>query len=279
MWTRIDLTGKKYGRWTVLGLAHLDKRKRSYYFAECECGNQKIVLGCSMSAGYSKSCGCLMRERAKARYTTHGMHKHPAHKCWMALRQRCNNPNATGYKDYGGRGIKVCARWLESFENFWADMGPTWQEGYSIDRKKVDGDYEPDNCRWATAKQQQRNRRVCRYIETPEGRMTVTDAGERFGVPRRVIFSRLHQGWPEHRLLEKVQEAVPSDLMGRTFGKWEVTGLVSRHYRRNGGNLWACRCVCGTDRSVLETSLVNGRSRSCGCAKIRSESGAFVAVH
>jgi hypothetical protein len=196
----IDLTGKRFTRWTVTGLSH-QVGKMLYWHCVCDCGTQRAVFGGDLKRGGSHSCGCLMREAAGQRKTTHGMMNHPAYRSWVYMKGRCNNPNTDGYHLYGGRGIKVCKRWSGSFERFWADMGPTWSEGLTLDRVKVNGDYKPSNCRWATRKEQAGNRRTGRIIDTPEGKMSVTEAAELFGIDRKKIYARISAGWPEHSLI------------------------------------------------------------------------------
>lgn len=195
----IDLTGKRFSRWTVSELSH-QMGKMLYWHCVCDCGTKRAVFGADLKRGRSKSCGCLMREEVVKRGTIHGMMRHPAYRSWIYMRMRCENPRTTGYHLYGGRGIKVCKRW-DSFQRFWADMGPTWREGLTIERINVDGDYKPSNCRWATWKEQAGNRRTAHIIDTPEGKMSVTEAAKCFGIRRKVIFARISYGWPEHLLL------------------------------------------------------------------------------
>lgn len=202
----IELAGQKFGRWTVERLG--EKRGRvNHWWCVCECGVRREVNGCSLREGASTSCGCYASEWSVKKHTSHGMHKHPAYLTWRAMRRRCQLPTDPGYKDYGGRGITVCDTW-QSFEGFWADMGATWAEGLTIDRKNTNGNYLPDNCRWATPKQQGNNRRNNVMIQTPLGPMNVTQASETFGVNRNTITRRMRDGWLPKELLEPAEFSV-----------------------------------------------------------------------
>lgn len=169
-----DYIGKKYGRLTILKegkMAQYGSTKMRKVICQCECGNQKEIDLNSIKRGKSISCGCYMREVSTKNSTTHGKTmlkpgvKHPDYSIWIKIKGRCLNPNTKCYHHYGGRGIKICDRWKDSFENFIQDMGWRPNINYSIERIDVNGDYCSENCKWIHKSEQTRNTRRVKLIK------------------------------------------------------------------------------------------------------------------
>lgn len=185
---QIDLSGVRFGR--LVALEREYRSKRSFWRCRCDCGATTSVVMSSLKNGVTRSCGCLARETARNLVTTHGKTRHPLYRIWNGMRNRCRNPNARSFADYGARGITVCERW-EFFQNFYDDMFPSWSPGLTIERNDNDIGYKPGNCRWATRAEQARNRRPSHFIETPWGRLTYTEAAKAAGISWESVRKRV----------------------------------------------------------------------------------------
>lgn len=202
-----DLAGQRFGRLVVLERSGSNKHKRATWKCVCDCGKFRVIEGCSLTSGNTTSCGCYPKEILINRSTRHGLVDTPTHNAWSGMRERCSNSNRPDYGHYGGRGIKVCERYLHSFKAFFEDMGEA-PKGMSIDRVDVNGHYscgrckECDrnqwqaNCRWATQKQQANNRRVNKRHEYNGRNLTLSEWSDLTGLPYGTLSQRLDKlGW------------------------------------------------------------------------------------
>lgn len=191
----IDLTGKQFGRLTVVGFyGKSPNGKLLMWLCECECGGYTKCSTADINRIHTKSCGCLQKEIVKKIKTKHGMSKEKVYAVWKTIKDRCLNKNNKKYMDYGGRGITICNEWAENFDNFFKDMGFP-EEGKSIDRIDNSKGYYKENCRWATRTEQTRNTRRNRLISFNGKTMCLQEWANILGVPRKRISDRLNMGW------------------------------------------------------------------------------------
>lgn len=190
-----DLTGLRFGRLTTESCqtrASRVNRTRTKWFCQCDCGRAAVVAATALLCGHTQSCGCLQVDRTIATSTTHGQTGGRTYRTWVRILARCRDPSNIGYPDYGGRGITVCERWL-SYENFFEDMGDR-PRGKTIERKSNGGNYQPENCCWATPKQQANNRRSNRILFWDGEDLTLAQIADTTGIARSTLWNRLNRG-------------------------------------------------------------------------------------
>lgn len=202
---KLELSGRRFGKLLVENEHGRDLHGAVMWLCVCDCGSSSVVRGTGLIAGRTRSCGCGMSEAAR-RPKTHGASKTALYRRWRAMLDRVQNPNHGEFGNYGGRGIQVCDRW-HSFIAFRADMGNTFQEELTLERVDVNGNYEPANCRWATSREQNINRRNNHKVTFQGQTMTVQEWGEKLGIKPNTIVTRLRRGWPIERALRIANEA------------------------------------------------------------------------
>lgn len=227
--------GLKIGRWTLLKRGPQSSVKTSQWFCKCECGKEGLVKAASLKGELSLSCGCYHRERVIAACTKHNKVWSREYRSYWGMKQRCYQKSSAKHCDHQARGIKICSYWLESFENFYADMGPMPSPKHSIDRIDNDGGYwcghceeckthnRPANCRWATQSQQSANTRRTRIITFNGRSMCLTDWAREIGLSGSALSERLRYGWS----IEDALTIPPGDF---STGAWEVKKIrKARH--------------------------------------------------
>jgi len=204
---KIDMTGSRFHRWTVI--REVLGRGRPYWLCECECGNRRAIDGNSLRKGTSKSCGCFKVERTKQILSKHGRSGSRVYNIWADMKTRCYNSKSKNWKHYGHRGISVCQKWQDSFEAFLADVGEPPSPKHSIDRINNNGDYEPGNVRWATQRQQHLNRRVTITLTYRGVTRPLYEWAEIIGMSPKILANRRHKGWSDKQIIETDYPAKP----------------------------------------------------------------------
>lgn len=208
----IDLTNQTFGKLKVVSRAdnrvEPSGRSKVYWLCKCECGNEKEIESSSLRAGTSKSCGCVGRGKIKNLNLSHNKYKTPEYRAYQKMKERCLNKNVDRYKNYGGRGITICDSWLESFQNFYEDMGERPSPEHSLDRKNVNGNYEKENCRWATKNQQDNNKVNTIYVQHNNETKSLSDWCRYYGLNYKST-------WKKYKLNNSFEDIIKNVNYGR----------------------------------------------------------------
>ena len=212
-----DLTGKKFGKLTVLERCENSKSGYVRWLCKCDCGNNSIVYAGNLTKKHTTSCGCYKKQKTIEVKTKHGKVHTRIYKILNAMKDRCFNENNDRYNDYGGRGITICSEWLgeNGFNNFeqWA-LNNGYSEKLTIDRIDPNGNYEPSNCRWATVKEQNNNQRKNIYIEYAGETKTLAQWAEELNFPYFTLYARIvTYGW---NIKEAFERPIGNDIWHKT---------------------------------------------------------------
>lgn len=202
MKTLIDLTGKVFTQLTVTNFSHslkVGKQTKRFWSCICSCGNTSIVSYGSLTSNRTKSCGC----RQLAYATKHGKFDTKEYQAWKDIKQRCLNKNHRSYDNYGGRGIKICDEWINSFYNFYKDMGDSFANGW-IERIDNNGNYCKENCKWADRNEQQNNRQKTIKITFDGKSLSLAQWARELGINKQVLYERKKAGWPIELMLSPI---------------------------------------------------------------------------
>lgn len=211
MKTPTNLTGRVFGRLTASSISGRNKSGKVLWMCTCNCGNVTCVTSQALVSKATQSCGCLHKEGLVDRLTTHGLTDSSENQIWRAIKKRCYNEKHQQYKDYGGRGITMCDEWKESFEAFYRDMGARPSLDYTIDRKDNDLGYSKENCRWATRKEQNNNRRGNVYYEFDGEKKTLAEWCSELNLPYQRMYKLLKRGLSFEDSADKVIKSYDSN--------------------------------------------------------------------
>lgn len=203
-----DITSQKFGRLTAIKCVGINNHHKFLWECLCECGNKKIVPTGALISGNTKSCGCLHSEKLIEQNKTHNASKTLLYKIWCAMKERCLNEKSKYYNHYGGRGIEISGIWINSFENFrdWAMLNG-YQEGLSIERKNVDGNYEPNNCCWIKLGEQTRNKSNSIYLTINGETKLLIDFAMQYNLSPLLLRQRYHKGIRNEEILNPPKDS------------------------------------------------------------------------
>ena len=258
---KIDLAGQMFDRLTVMQESGKDTRGETLWMCKCECGNIVNVLSSNLRTGHTKSCGCRRSDKGVGNYK-HGMYGTSIYEVWSAMIQRCTNEGHAYYYRYGGRGIKVCVRWLK-FENFYKDMGDK-PDGFTLERINNNGDYCKDNCKWVTVKEQTHNRETTVNITFNGKTQCVAAWEDELGFKHGTLWMRIYKyNWPvEKAMTEPLKDVkrVPITVFGKTQS-------LTKHAKDHGLGLTTVQQRLSSGLSIEEAlttplKIVKGRIKT-----------------
>ena len=232
----IDLTDQRFGRLVVLSFWGHDKFGRTRWLCRCDCGNAATPSSNKLRLGETRSCGCLHDEVCRLRATTHGSSKSQLYGVWSSAKGRCHNPTDQRYARYGGRGIFMCEAWRTNFEAFARDMSPR-PSGMTLERIDNDGPYSPENCRWATMKEQGRNNsRNRRYTHNGET-LLLSEWEERTGIPASALRYRIvDAGWTVERALTTASRNQDGYVHPNAKTEPSIVSQIKTAYKHDGAS-------------------------------------------
>ncbi len=258
-----DLIGKKFGRWTVIAKSSIKQQRHICWVCKCDCGTIKIKSGAALKAKQSLSCGCLTREiNSKKKYENKNER---IYSIWNGIKERCRNKDNP---NYGGRGIKICSEWESNYMEFerWA-LNNGYAENLTIDRIDNDGDYCPENCRWATYEEQANNKRNNVFIPYKGKIQTISQWSKEYNLPPHIVSSRIKLGWDLDDTFHTPVKDLPfDDLRGRRFNMITVLDFAEGYkHKNNRCKYYKCLCDCGNIFYAKGSNIKKGRTKSCGC--------------
>lgn len=196
-----DITGQKFGLWTAIRHTGSMPYGGRAYLCRCECGTERVVSATSLRKGSTTNCGCAAVASLVRRSRKHGLYGSPIYMAWCRMKERCYYQKHPYYGYYGGKGIKVCSRWLDDPQAFYDDMASTWRKGLTLDRIDSSKDYSPDNCRWASRSTQSRNRSTTVMLTLNDETRSLPEWAERLGLPASTLRNRYYNGWSHNAIL------------------------------------------------------------------------------
>ena len=245
-----DLTGQYFGRLKAL-FYYRYYNNRSWWFCECACGNFKSIRTDGLTTGHAQSCGCFLKDTL----TSHGMTKTRTYNVYRNLFQRCYNPKSKEYKNYGARGIKVCDRWLNSFKNFLEDMGES-PKGLTIERINNNGNYEPENCKWATYLEQNNNTRRNSYLTHQGETLTVAQWSKKLGINKDTLLGRKERNWSDElALITPVKSEMAKNQYLTLNGETKTISQWSQELNIHRDTLFSRKYSGWSDEKILTTPI------------------------